>query len=59
MFEKSEIVKEISLRDLEQRMEFSCCGGGGGGGGDGEGGGGSIPPRDGECSGEPYYCNTQ
>ena len=25
MNDQTAIVKEISLRDLEQRMEFSCC----------------------------------
>ncbi len=23
------MIEEISLKDLEQRIEFSCCGGGG------------------------------
>lgn len=25
MNDQTDIVKEVSLRDLEQRMEFSCC----------------------------------
>jgi hypothetical protein len=27
------LVEELSIEMLEQRIEFSCCGGGGGGGG--------------------------
>jgi hypothetical protein len=34
------LIEEIELKDLEQRIEFGCCGGGGGGGTGGGGGGG-------------------
>jgi hypothetical protein len=27
------LIEEMSITELEQRVEFSCCGGGGGGGG--------------------------
>jgi len=40
--EKRDLIEEISIQDLEQRIEFGCCGGDGGGGdggGDGDGGG--------------------
>jgi hypothetical protein len=37
---KSNLVEEFAIVDLEQRLEFSCCGGGGTGGGTGTGGGG-------------------
>ena len=50
---KNEMIEEISLQDLEQRIEFGCCGGGGGGGGGGRGGpGGPGGPGDGGCGGE-------
>jgi len=40
--EDRDLIEEISIQDLEQRIEFGCCGGdGGGGGGGGDGGGGS------------------
>lgn len=29
--DKRELIEVISLQDLEQRIEFGCCGGGGGG----------------------------
>lgn len=29
---KQTLIEEISLTDLEQRIEFGCCGGEGGGG---------------------------
>jgi hypothetical protein len=35
------LIEEISMKDLEQRIEFSCCTGGGG---------------DDDCVGDPYYC---
>ncbi len=47
---KNEMIEEISLQDLEQRIEFGCCGGGGGGG-TGPGGGGPGPGDPG-CGGE-------
>lgn len=28
------LIEEMSITELEQRVEFSCCGGGGGGDGD-------------------------
>ncbi|MGB0132725.1 hypothetical protein [Dokdonella sp.] len=34
------LIEEMSITELEQRVEFSCCGGGGGGGSGGDGGGG-------------------
>ena len=27
------LIEELAIVDLEQRVEFGCCGGGGGGGG--------------------------
>jgi hypothetical protein len=47
---KKNLVEELSIEMLEQRIEFSCCGGGGGGGGD-DGGGGFDP-----CSIDPGSC---
>jgi hypothetical protein len=44
-----QLIEEISLQDLEQRIEFGCCGGGGGGGG----GGG---PGNGGCMDVGDYC---
>lgn len=45
---KNTLIEEISLKDLEQRIEFGCCGGGGdnGGGGDGPG---NPHCTDGDC----------
>jgi len=37
---KGKLVEEFAIVDLEQRLEFSCCGGDGGGTGGGGGGGG-------------------
>lgn len=34
---KQNLIEEISLKDLEQRIEFGCCGGGGDNGGGGPG----------------------
>ncbi len=31
----NDLIKEIDVVELEQRIEFSCCGGGGGDDGDG------------------------
>ena len=50
---KQTLIEELSLTDLEQRIEFGCCGGdddgGNGGGGGGTGPGcnvdASCPPR--------------
>lgn len=39
--ENTVLIEEIDLRDLEQRIEFGCCGGGGN---DGEGGAPGGPP---------------
>jgi hypothetical protein len=33
------LIEEMSITELEQRVEFSCCGGPGDGGGGGGGGG--------------------
>ena len=38
------LIEEMNVTALEQRIEFGCCGGDGGGDGDGDGGGG--PPDD-------------
>lgn len=37
MSKQTLIVEEVALVDLEQRVEFSCCGGGGEGGSGGNG----------------------
>ena len=46
---KREILEELSLTELEERIEFGCCGGGGGGGG---GGGDPVDP----CNISPDDC---
>ncbi len=50
------LIEEISITELEQRVEFSCCGGGGGGGDDcdNSGGGGE---GGGNGSGGPFNPN--
>lgn len=47
------ILKELDITELEERVEFGLCGGGGGGG-PGDGGG----PVDGGCvpGGDPTDC---
>jgi hypothetical protein len=40
MDDEKDLVEEVELKDLEQRIEFGCCGGDGGGGPGGGGGGG-------------------
>jgi len=43
--ENRDLIEEMSITALEQRVEFSCCGGGGGSGGDGgPGDGGPVDP---------------
>jgi hypothetical protein len=46
----SDKIKQLTLVELEQRIEFGCCGGGNGGDGDGPP---EIPPvGPGPCGGE-------
>lgn len=45
---KNTLIEEISLKDLEQRIEFGCCGGGGDNG-DGGDGPGNPHCTDGDC----------
>lgn len=47
---KRENLEELSLIELEERIEFGCCGGGGDGGDGGDGGEGPIDdPCGGDC----------
>ena len=39
------LIQELAIVELEQRVEFGCCGGGGG-----DDGGGSTGPCGGKCS---------
>lgn len=50
---KKNILKELDITELEERVEFGLCGGGGGGPGDGGGG-----PGDDGCvpGGDPSDC---
>jgi hypothetical protein len=41
---ENNILVELKITELEERVEFGLCGGGGGGGGGGDGGGGPITP---------------
>ena len=45
----SDLIQQLSLHELEQRVEFGCCGGGGGGGGTPPGGGNGPGGCGGEC----------
>jgi hypothetical protein len=48
---KKNLIEELAIVELEQRVEFGCCGGGGGGGGD-------TPPGGG-CGGTGDECDPE
>jgi hypothetical protein len=56
---KNDILEELKITELEERVEFGLCGGSGGGDGGGNGGGGGGNGGEGSCTGAIHLCEER